>query len=389
VTPIRRRGGASRTLVVDSLRSHEHSIEGVIDVGTKRYRVFFSAPGIATFPGADAFVAILLLPAMVLGAELRVEGPVAPETMEAVSRVQALYARWFPGLQPIRVDAPSRVSRPRARGVLSPFTGGVDSFYTALTGHGRLTHLLFVHGFDIPLGAETLRGRVAAALRSAAGEIGLPLIEMETNARDFTDDYVPWDFAHGAGIAAAGMLLAGDVGEVIVPSSGEILSPSDRTRLLWGSHPELDPLWTTTEQLFVHHDADVGRQAKLQLLAASDTAMRYLRVCWQNPGDSYNCGRCEKCLRTMAGLRVLKASDRCRSFAAPLDIGAIERLAISEPSLCFWRELEEAAVASGDKLLASAIGNALRRRRIRAAVGALSRVLRRIPGARRVWNAMA
>jgi hypothetical protein len=370
--------------VVDGLRSNGHSIEGLIHAGTTRYRVFFSTPGIAACAGADPFVALALLPAMVLGSELRIEGPVDPGTLEAAGRVQTLYARWFPGLQPIRVDAPSRVSRPRAPGVVSLFSGGVDSFYTALGGRGRLTHLLFVHGFDIPLWAETLRVRVAEALRSAAAEIGLPLLEMETNAREFLDDYVSWDFAHGAGIAAAGISLAADVGEVIVPSS--FLTPSDGTRLpSWGSHPELDPLWSTNEQLFVH-DADVGRHAKLRLLVASDAAMRYLRVCWQNPGDSYNCGRCEKCLRTMAGLRVLKASDRCRSFTSPLDLAAVKRLALSASNLPFWRELEEAAVAVGDELLASAINTALRYRRPRAAIGALRGILRRIPGAREAWT---
>lgn len=367
------------------MRSDEQSIEGMIHVGAARHRVFFSGSEMAC-PGADPFVAIALLPAMVLGTELRVEGPVARETIEASRRVQALYVRWFPRLRPIRVEAPLRTSGRRPAGVLSLFSGGVDSFYSALQTRDRLTHLLFVHGFDIPLAASKLRVQVAGPLRSAAAELGVPLLEMETNAREFTDSYLPWDFAHGAAIAAAGMVLAGTVGEVMIPSSGESLTSRYRTRLSWGSHPDLDPLWTTTEQQFVHHAADTGRQAKMRLLATSDTAMRYLRVCWQNPAGAYNCGRCEKCLRTMAGLRILDASDRCPRFPSALDRAAVQRTAITEPDVVFWRELEEAAVAVGDESLASAIRTALRYRRIRTAVGALRRVLRRVPGAHRMWK---
>jgi hypothetical protein len=386
VTTLRRRRSAARTLVVDGVRSDEQSIEGVIHVGTTSYRVFFSGSGIGGRTGADPFVAIALLPAMVLGAELRVEGPVAPETIEAANRVQWLLARWFPQLRPIHVEAPPRLSERRAAGVLSLFSGGVDSFYSALEGRGRLTHLLFVHGFDVPLKAQALRVQVAGALRSAATELGLPLLEMETNARDFTDHYVSWDFANGAAITAAAMTLRSVVGEVTIPSSGEVLPPSQPTNPVWGSHPELDPLWTTTEQVFVHQATRTGRLAKMQLLVTSDTAMRYLRVCWQNAGGMYNCGRCEKCLRTMAGLRVLNASDRCPRFDSVLDIAAISRLPITVPDSLFWCELKDAAVASGDGSLAAAIKTALRYRQIRAAVGALRRVLRRIPGAHWMWR---
>src|SRR5262249_59102310 len=44
-----------------------------------------------------------------------------------------------------------------------------------------------------------------------------------------------------------------------------------------------------------------------------------LRVCWENPDGAYNCGRCEKCLRTMINLLIAGALDRCPTFPLPLD----------------------------------------------------------------------
>lgn len=235
--PLRR---GTRSVVVDNLRGDGQSMEGTIHVDSTRYRVFFAGSEVAGCPGADPFVAIALLPALLLGADLRIEGPVAPETLEAAHRVQAQYTRWFPRLRPIQVAAPARASRSPSPGVVSLFSGGVDSFHSALQEHRRLTHLLFVHGFDIPLGEVGLRAQVATALRRAASELGLPLIEMETNARGFTEHYVAWDFANGAAIAAVVMALSSLVGKAVIPSSGEVLPPGRRP-IPYGVHI---PSWT-------------------------------------------------------------------------------------------------------------------------------------------------
>jgi hypothetical protein len=377
---------AAGAVLVDAIRTDDHLLEGQVHLGARRYRLRFSSPSIGVCGGADPFVAVALLPAMAQGAELRVEGPVSSETLTAAGRVQALYARWFPRLREVRITAPPRAPAPPAGGAVSFFSGGVDSFYSALERRGRLTHLLFVHGFDIPLEAVALRERVAASLRAAAAELGLPLLEMETNARAFLDAYLPWDFGHGAAMTAAAMVLRAAMGEVVIPSSGEILGARQRTRLFWGSHPELDPLWTTTEQRFVHHAPDAGRLAKLRMLATSDTAMRYLRVCWRNPDGAYNCGGCEKCLRTMAGLRVLNVAHRCRTFSSPVDLAAVRAVRIFRPDVVFWGELEQAALAAGDRPLATAVRTALRYRRLRAPAHGLRALLRRIPGAHRLWR---
>jgi hypothetical protein len=37
-------------------------------------------------------------------------------------------------------------------------------------------------------------------------------------------------------------------------------------------------------------------------IAEDPVAHVTLRVCWLNPDQSNNCGRCEKCLRTMTSL---------------------------------------------------------------------------------------
>jgi hypothetical protein len=71
---------------------------------------------------------------------------------------------------------------------------------------------------------------------------------------------------------------------------------------------------------------------KVLAIARNETALKHLRVCWQNPHGAYNCGRCEKCMRTMVALKLAGVLDRCRTFDAPLDLQAVARLAIDKPA---------------------------------------------------------
>jgi len=76
-----------------------------------------------------------------------------------------------------------------------------------------------------------------------------------------------------------------------------------------------DPMLGSRATDLIYDSADVNRRAKLRELAGSDLALRNLRVCWRS-GTDENCGRCEKCLRTMMTLELHGALDRCPTFPA-------------------------------------------------------------------------
>jgi len=95
--------------------------------------------------------------------------------------------------------------------------------------------------------------------------------------------------------------------------------------------------------------------------------MDTLRVCWENRGGRYNCGTCEKCLRTMAELYLAGALERCRTLPDRIDIDALSRLPVSDPSRrSFAVSLLNSARASRRPLggsIAGALRQALRERR--------------------------
>jgi hypothetical protein len=119
-----------------------------------------------------------------------------------------------------------------------------------------------------------------------------------------------------------------------------------------GSHPLLDPLFRTEEMELVHDGGEADRDEKVERIASHESVAKHLRVCWRNTDGAYNCGRCEKCLRTMLSLLAVGALDRCATFGSELresDVAAME--ITSGPLLRFaeenLRRLEAAAAAPG------------------------------------------
>lgn len=85
----------------------------------------------------------------------------------------------------------------------------------------------------------------------------------------------------------------------------------------FGSHPLLDPNYSSCDLQIRHDGILLSRLDKTRLVAEWDVALENLRVCNnQNrikPG-ALNCGQCEKCLRTKLALLALGKLDKTRAF---------------------------------------------------------------------------
>jgi hypothetical protein len=76
----------------------------------------------------------------------------------------------------------------------------------------------------------------------------------------------------------------------------------------------LDPEYSSFDVQIRHRDVAFARIDKLRLIADWDAALQNLRVCLANVPDRLNCGRCEKCVRTMTGLLAVNALHKTRAF---------------------------------------------------------------------------
>jgi hypothetical protein len=260
-------------------------------------------------------------------------GSVSPLLASNLETIRDIYAAWIDGghLVPLNFELSSAADA-AASGVSLFFSGGVDSFYSLIKHRDEVENLVLVHGFDVPLADTKTFALAEAQAREAARIFGKRLIVARTNLH-FEQPSVPcsWGMYHGAPLAAVAHALAPNHRKIYVASTYSYadLHP-------WGSHPLLDPLWST-EAVRVVHDGGETRMEKLRVLVQYPEALARLRVCWENP-EKYNCGLCEKCVRTMLGLRAL-GIDRCAAFPETLTPELVRQQGLTHDSALFWREL--------------------------------------------------
>lgn len=323
--------------------------------------LWFEAPEGATMPlRGEPFVIAALLPAMVRGQPLvgHPDLPICPVLRANLDRVQAVFRLWLPLLghpgHPIEIDVPTAPAPP-PRGPGSFFSGGVDGTFTWLTAPEPLHRAAFVRGIDFQLDNPVYDSSFA---RNAAwlAERGTELVPLSSNLRWVGRAFgLGWNSYFGGGLAALAHLLGFSTTYVAAGHTWAELWPD-------GSHPATDPLWSSATQRIVHHGRGAMRWQKLERIAQEPGALDLLRVCWQDKG--FNCGQCEKCLRTMILLRLLGLTSP--NFPPLDDLGRIARLTPDGPSdAVFVAEALALAHARGDRPAARALAASERRWRIR------------------------
>jgi hypothetical protein len=274
----------------------------------------------------DPFLAALLLSAMRGRERLAIPAPVSPRLLDALPDLQAIYAAFAPRCAPIAVDAGGRdtplpeSSRDPAVGLF--FSLGVDSFYSLVknqrhhpTDDQTVTHLIAVHGFDAAHHGwdEVFPPGLLANVQRVAAETGKTLLPVVTNIRREGARLAPWTMLHGGAMASIALALGSGLRQVTIAASTPCGVPD-----AWGTHPVLDPLWSTEHLTVVHDGRERDRYDKTQVLAQVDLVLDTLRVC-PGYGSDYNCGRCMKCMRTMIDLLQAGALDRCRTLPHEID----------------------------------------------------------------------
>ena len=280
-------------------------------------------------PLPDAFLVGTLIPAMHLGERrIRIEGAACPRLKEGLNTVMGLMQVWSRGeMKPLQLESgtlgePRFSRRTRRTGMF--LSGGIDSLAALRLNRlhydvhhpGAVQDCLLVHGFDI--GGVMARGtkyhvfeRALEHMAPVAQDAGVTLIPVYTNIRHLCDNRDLWlNRFFGAVLAAVAQAFAPRLSRVDIAASYDLpnLVPC-------GSHPMLDPEYSSFDVQIRHRDVEFSRIDKLRLIADWDVALQNLRVCLANVPDRLNCGRCEKCVRTMTGLLAIQALQKTRAFA--------------------------------------------------------------------------
>ncbi len=299
-------------------------MEAHIQAEDTPHTIFFECDDPALTPQREAALAMSLFPAMKAGAELQVGGEVSSRVLGKLPELQELVHTWLPEyfqLIPVRGAEPVEKKSHGAGRVGSFFSGGVDGWYTLLKHRDVITDLILVWGFDIPLDKPALFEQARQSAQRVADEMGKNLVVVKTNLREVIDPLVPWKWMHGSGMAAVANVLSAEFQRIYISTSQWHGSQPAN-----GSHILLDPLWSSESLELVHEGLEATRLDKIRLVAQHDIALQTLRVCYLNLWGAYNCGRCEKCLRTMVALQIVGALERCTTFHVSIDPRRIRQL---------------------------------------------------------------
>lgn len=283
----------------------------------------------------DAFVTGLLTSAMENGLDIYCEGAVSERLFyQLTTHFIPILSKNNPSrCRPIKLFAPtSSIPIPNAHAVSTGCSGGVDSFTTICTHTNicetfRLTHLLFASHGTLDFREERIEAyylRELPTVRAIGDAFNLETIGVFSNLHTFYKfPYKGFNTifftTHVSFVFALQNLFA-----VYYESSGDPLREFNIQ--LDKAHGSDGSIFDTlscgslcTENLsFYSTNADLDRIEKLSIVANNKTAQDYLTVCVTDvmggdKGHRRNCGRCDKCLRTIVQLYVLKELDKFRN----------------------------------------------------------------------------
>lgn len=311
---------------------------------------------------------VCLLPlAATLGQKLVLGTPTDRTLLRNSMDLLRLWRTWYPALSEVVVETEVRDAEvepePSRRAVF--FSAGVDSFFTirpTLADGSRgldVDDLLAVHGFDIDLDQPQAFARHRARLERVSLAAKKELVCIATNLRETRLNRVPWGpLLHGPALVGVGLALERRYRELVISSTHDY-----RTIHPSGSHPTADPLMSTRCCRVVHYGAEFDRLAKTEKIAGWPLALQFLHVCFRGKSE-LNCGRCEKCLRTMLMLELAGKLRATPAFPwSVVDFDQVDRIHVLAGQDVYYRRIEEVAVSRGRRDIARAVRRCRRRSR--------------------------
>jgi hypothetical protein len=356
------------------------------DASRPPLELFFEVSGGERENAADpnAFVAAAAVPAIRNGERrISVAGRVCPRLRDGIAAAAGLFRSWYgspfppPVIEPDGGFAAPRARSPRWAGIFA--SGGIDSSFSIRRNRRELSsahprsfrRVIRVHDLSFPFDASPERRlhietRSARAVSAVAAAAGLEVTEVATNVIGIEPEFEAFTrWTHGSALAAVGLAAGNRLTDLTISASHDVWTGIRA----WGSHPLLDPLFGTAATE-VHHDGiETTRLEKTAEIARWPAALEVLYVCTHGPfeGNAFNCGTCEKCIRTRVALLVTGVEEPPsfppgRVTAAEID--AIPPIPSSRRLSYYWWELVRATRESGRADIAVAIERMIERQRL-------------------------
>jgi len=327
------------------LQGSETKFEASFDASLSRYlrsgtlRVQYDAPVEDVDPGIAAipFVTTVLTVAWATGCTI--ELPVLDQRfLNSMESVRQVMKSWYPGLPfsgGIKSDTVSQTGKTATNREGLLYSGGLDSTASLIRCLDvKPVPILVIGTPDLPSSQIDFHRMFLDEVRPFVERLGLNLHVAQSTMLEMVNlDALNSDFGELLGgywwesVSHGLMLLGACAPLTFTEGIGTLRIAASRTGQFeepWGSNPEVDEkvAWGATS--VVHDSHDISRQQKIDSLIApflrKEVSVLPLRVCGSTKSKerlarkTLNCGRCEKCTRTIVGLLAVGVDPRTCSF---------------------------------------------------------------------------
>ncbi len=283
------------------------------------------------YPNPHSFVVASIIPALYFGeGRLYLEEEICPKLKEGLLTAQSLLHHWwYPhshklvSIEAKKLTAVSQNGKPKRAAFC--FSGGIDSLATLVNNRieypeshpGYLRDGLLVFGLEVR-DREKFKN-VLSSISTIAKESDLTFIPVYTNMIQLGPNN-PVEFWENfwlnqymsASFSSIAHAFSKRWGSFSINSSHDIpnLIPH-------GSNPLLTGCYSSWDLIIKEEGISFSRFEKTKMISKWDIALQKLRVC--NVTDAYqdgrlNCGKCEKCIRTMLALLACDALENATCF---------------------------------------------------------------------------
>ena len=282
---------------------------------------------------------------------------------DALVQLRAEFQRMYPQHQltgRLRAEKITPITWAGDKGVML-FSGGIDAFATLIRHRHEALELTTILGADIELSDSEQWQRCLKHIATDPLSAELPRSTLVSNLRTFYTDKVESDLVYGWwGMVQHGPALLGLQAPLtyILKATRVYIASSYTVPGGWGSTKESDEKLKWGPVSCIHDGDGLTRKAKVEIIVACAQQRGRpipLRVCYSEVKRDGNCGRCEKCYRSLLNIILSNADPRAYGFpfteaTYPHVLQLMTSLHSSYGLKIFWGEIADdarRALASG------------------------------------------
>ena len=229
----------------------------------------------------------------------------------SLNKIESIFKTWFPKfsfsteyhIENYQINSLNNESY----GLL--YSGGLDSLSSYIKHKKETPSLISIWGADIPLNKTEFWDKVKYKVTQLAEMDDIKCYFIKTNVREMMNEnllnktYLEGEDTNWWLSVSHGLILTSLTSLLPIKTLIMASSMDENEKVPHGSDlfKFMDYRWADSSLIY---DCNLSRHEKIKYLLRGNTQYyQFLRVCYTQFQD-YNCGMCEKCLRTITGLLI-------------------------------------------------------------------------------------